>query len=97
MADFLVVGIMLAAAVVPFVGMTVLMIRQWYGPALTVAALLGALLVLLIFATSRPVGIDPVFAMTLAMIGAVPAFIGAAAGAMLGWMIIRRRTKGKIR
>ena len=53
-------------------------------------AVIGAIFVILIYASGRPFGIDPVFAMSLAMLVCVPALLGSTAGALLGWLLRRQ-------
>ncbi|WP_333712867.1 UDP-N-acetylmuramate--alanine ligase [Yoonia sp.] len=90
MVGFVVIGVMLVCALVPFALTTFLLRRGQAGWALTLASLVGAVLTILLFASGRPMGIDPVFAMTLAMLGAFPAFLGCMAGGVLGWMLRKR-------
>lgn len=81
---------MLACAGVPFALLAKLMRAGQSGWSLTIVSVIGAILVILIFASGRPIGIEPVFAMTLAMLAFVPAFLGSTAGAFLGWLLRRQ-------
>jgi hypothetical protein len=49
----------------------------------------------LLYATGRPFGINPGFAMSAALLGVLPALLGAGAGALLGWLL-RKRDDGLI-
>ena len=60
------------------------------GLALTIMSVLGAVLVILFYATGRPIGVDPLVATVLVFVAALPAFLGGSAGALLGWMLRRR-------
>lgn len=60
------------------------------GLALTIMSVLGAVLVILFYATGGPIGVDPLVATVLVLVGALPAFLGGSAGALLGWMLRRR-------
>ena len=91
MADVLVVLLMVVAAFAPFALATWWMQRGRVGYTLTLFSLAGAALTLSIFAASRPVGVDPVQAMSWAMLFFLPAVLGCSAGALLGWLIYRRR------
>lgn len=93
MADLAVIAVMFVSAMIPFAVMTQLMLVQKSGLALTVMSLLAAGVAIFIFASTTPVGIDPLFAIGLAMVCLLPALIGAGAGAMLGHMLLRRRFK----
>lgn len=90
MAQVLVLGIMLTSAVVPFALLTKLMRSGQSGLTLAIVSVIGAALVIFIYASGRPFGIEPVFAMAVAMLGCVPALLGAAAGALLGWLLRRQ-------
>ncbi|WP_439156129.1 UDP-N-acetylmuramate--alanine ligase [Yoonia sp.] len=61
-----------------------------FGRALSVLSVLGACLTILIYATGRPFGIDPLLAMDLSLLWVFPALLGGLAGAMLGWLLRRR-------
>ncbi len=86
----MIIGGMLLCAGAPFLLLTALMRAGQSGLALTIGSIIGGALVILIFASGRPIGIDPVFAMTLAMLGFLPALLGSAAGAFLGWLLRRQ-------
>lgn len=90
MTQALVFGIMLACAMVPFALLTRLVRSGQSGLALTIVSVIGAAFAILIYASGRPFGIDPVFAMTVAMLTCVPALLGSTAGAFLGWLLRRR-------
>ena len=87
MAQVFVFGLMLTCATVPFVLLAWLMRSGQSGLALTIGSVIGATLVVFIYASGRPFGIDPVFAMTVAMLACVPAMLGGIAGATLGWLL----------
>jgi len=90
MVQVLILGIMLSSATFPFILLIWLTRRGQSGLALTVISIIGALLVILIFAAGRPIGIERVFAMTVALLGFVPAFLGSLAGVWLGWVLRRQ-------
>ncbi|WP_341365571.1 UDP-N-acetylmuramate--alanine ligase [Yoonia sp. BS5-3] len=81
---------MCAAALVPFALLARIMRKGRGGLALTILSLLGAGFAVLLYAAGRPFGIDPVLAMSLALLLVLPAFSGAAAGALLGWLLRKR-------
>jgi hypothetical protein len=90
MAELLVLAGMLAAALIPFGGLTVLVRSGKGGLALSIASVIGGALAVFLFASGRPIGVDPVFAMGLSMLGLFPALLGCAAGGLMGWMLRRR-------
>jgi len=90
MTQLLILGVMLVCAGLPFVLLTKLMRTGQSGLAVTFGSVIGATLVILIYASGRPFGIDPVFAMTIAMLVCVPALLGSTAGAFLGWLLRRQ-------
>ena len=90
MSQLLVLGLMLTCAMLPFVLMTKLMREGQSGLALTIISVIGATLVIFIYASGRPFGVDPIFAMTVAMLACVPALLGCIAGALLGWLLRRQ-------
>ncbi len=90
MVQLLVFGGMLICAMVPFVLMTWLMRGGQTGLALTIISVIGATLVVFIYASGRPFGVDPVLAMSIAMLACVPALLGCAAGMLLGWLLRRQ-------
>lgn len=67
--------------------------RGRFGVPLTVVSLLGGALAVLLYATNGTIGMDPLQAYAIGLIGVLPAFIGAQAGFLLGWMIWKRRQK----
>lgn len=81
---------MLFCAMAPFALVTYLVRSGQTGMALTVVSVVGATLAVFIFASGRPFGVDPVLAMTLAMLACVPALLGSTAGAFLGWLLRRQ-------
>ncbi len=93
MADFAVISIMIVSALAAFGVMARLMLLQKSGLALTLVSLIAAGLAVLIFASSTPIGLDPVRAIAIAMVCLFPALLGAGAGALLGSMILRRRQR----
>lgn len=90
MTQLLVFGFMLLCAMVPFALMTWLMRSGQTGLALTIGSVIGATFVIFIYASGRPFGINPIFAMTAAMLACVPALLGSTAGAFLGWLLRRQ-------
>ncbi len=90
MFQIILLAIMVIAAALPFAGLTWAMRRGRDGLALTVISLIGAIVAILWFASGRPIGIDPVQAMTLALIFGVPALLGGTAGVCLGWLLRKR-------
>ncbi|MEO1640408.1 MAG: UDP-N-acetylmuramate--alanine ligase [Pseudomonadota bacterium] len=90
MVQVLVFGVMLSCAALPFMLLTVLMRRGKSGLALTIGSLIGAGLVILIFASGTPIGFDAVMAMAVALVGFVPAFLGTVSGALLGFLLRRQ-------
>lgn len=89
----LLIAAMTACGLIPMFWLNYLMIRGKAGLVLTVLSVLGAVLVILVFATSRPIGIDPLRAWTIALLFVLPALLGAMAGTLLGWLIRRRRDR----
>lgn len=86
----LILLVMLACAFVPFILLVRLVRGGAGGWATTILSVIGAGLVIALYASGRPFGIDPLAAMTTAMLGFVPAFCGGAAGALLGWLLRKR-------
>lgn len=78
---------MVFSAMLPFALLTWLVRSGRNGLALTIISLIGATFAIFIFASGRPFGIHPVFAMTVAMLVCVPALLGSTAGAFLGWLL----------
>ncbi|MGJ8623270.1 MAG: UDP-N-acetylmuramate--alanine ligase [Yoonia sp.] len=93
MIELLVFFGMLLCAVLPFSFLTKWMRAGQSGLALSVASITGAVLVILIYASGRPFGIDPMIAMAVAMLVCVPAFLGSLFGLLLGWLMRRRDDK----
>lgn len=90
-ADLLVIVLMVVAAFAPLALATFWMQRGKVGYTLTLFTLIGTGLTVALFIASRPTDIDPVQAMSWALLFFLPALIGCAAGALLGWLIYRRR------
>ena len=90
MMQFFVIGGMLASAMLPFALLVWLVRSGRNGLALTIVSLIGAAFAIFIFASGRPFGISPVFAMTAAMLVCVPALLGSTAGVFLGWLLRRQ-------
>lgn len=90
MAQLFVFGFMLLCAMAPFALLTWLMRSGQTGLAWTIVSVIGATLVIFIYASGRPFGVDPIFAMTIAMLACVPALLGSTAGALLGWLLRRQ-------
>ena len=93
MADLAIVVMMFGFAMLGFVIMHRLVVAQKSGAALTFISLLSAGLMFAVFAATTPVGIDPLRAMGVALVCLLPALVGAGAGALLGWLILRRRMR----
>lgn len=93
MADFAIIAVMFAFALLGFFVMHRLMMAQKSGAALTVMSLLSAGLAFAVFAGTTPMGVDPLRAMGIAMVCLLPALVGAGAGALLGWLMLRRRMR----
>lgn len=91
MADLLVLLLMTVAAMAPFALCTFWMMRGLVGYPLTMVSVFGAGLAIAIFASSRPAGVDPVTAISAGLLVFLPGTLGSMAGALLGWMIYRRR------
>lgn len=83
------------AALVPFAVLVRLVRGGHAGWAMAVLCVIGGSLAVLFYASGRPFGVDPVFAMSVALLLAVPALLGGGAGALLGWML-RKRDDQKI-
>ncbi|MDP5083928.1 MAG: UDP-N-acetylmuramate--alanine ligase [Yoonia sp.] len=90
MTQLYVFGGMVFCAMLPFALLTWLVRSGRNGLAVTILCLIGATLAIFIFASGRPFGINPVFAMTVALLVCVPAFLGSTAGAFLGWLLRRQ-------
>ena len=86
--------IMVAGAMVPFALMTWLVSRGKTGLALTKATLIGTATIILLYAAARPVIMDPLRALGWFYVLGVPALLGCGAGALLRWMIRRKRERG---
>ena len=93
MVDLSVIAIMFVSAVIPLAVMTRLMLLQKAGLALTFISVLAAGLATFVFASTTPIGMDPLRAIGIAMVCLLPALLGAGAGALLGYMVLRRRQK----
>lgn len=93
MADFLVLLLMSACGLIPFALAARWMSRGRVGWTLTLFAVLGAGLAISTHASTRLMGVDPIKAIGAALLVFLPATIGCAVGAFLGWLIERRRVK----
>ena len=89
----MIIAAMVACALLPMFLVTYLMIRGKSGLVLTKLSLLGAVIVILYYAVTTPIGIDPLQAYAINYLFALPAMIGACSGALLGWLIRRRRDR----
>ena len=89
--DWMSMGVMLVSAFVPMIIMLALMRAQKSGAALTLIAILGAALIIAVFGAGRSMGNEMLIAVGFVMLVALPACLGAGAGALLGWLIVRRR------
>lgn len=90
MGGLAIIGIMAACALVTFA-----LLLRWvrtgaFGLALSLLSVLGACLAILIYATGRPFGINPLLAMDLALLWVFPALLGGLAGGLLGWLLRQR-------
>lgn len=90
MGGLAIIGIMAVCALVAFA-----LLSRWvragaFGLALSLLSLLGACLAILIYATGRPFGINPLLAMDLALLWVFPALLGGLAGGLLGWLLRQR-------
>lgn len=93
MANFLVLLLMSASGLVPFLVAAAWMKAGKVGYTMTLFAILGACLAISVQASTRLMGVDPIKAIGAALLVFLPATIGCAVGALLGWMIERRRVK----
>lgn len=84
---------MLISAFAAFLLATRWMERGKSGAALTLISLTGASFVILFYAAQGTLGLDPVQAISWALLFALPATAGACAGTLLGWLIRKRRDK----
>lgn len=91
MANVLVLLLMIMSALLPFAFATNWMQRGKVGYTLSLFSVIGACLTIAIYASSRLTGIHPVNAMSAAMLVFLPGTLGCMAGALLGWLIYRRR------
>lgn len=94
MLDLAVLAVMVTSALVPFVLCTAWMQRGKVGYAVSLGSVLGACFAVTLFAAYRWMGIDPIKAMSAAMIVFLPGTLGSAAGGLLGWLIYKRRFGG---
>ena len=88
-----IVAIMVLCALVPFFALVWLARAGQFGLVVTILSILGAMAVILGYATGKPFGIDPVQAMALLLLGVVPALLGGGAGALLGKLLRNRDDK----
>ena len=66
-----------------------------FGLPLTVVSVLGGALAVLFYAMNGTFGIDPLQAYAIALVGVLPSFLGGLAGFLLGWLIWKRRQRGR--
>lgn len=90
MSSLTIIGGMAVAALLPFAALVRLVRRGQAGLSLTILSVLGGCLAVLLFASGQPFGIDPVLAMSLALLLVLPALLGGGAGAVLGWLLRKR-------
>ena len=93
MFSILMLVFMVASAVLSFMGMKALMVAQKHGAALSVVAIVGAAFVVATYLARSIPGEEVVYAVAFAFLICIPSLIGLAAGALLGWLIVRRRQK----
>lgn len=96
MGGFWIIAGMTFCALVPFFVQVRLARAGKFGPVLSVLAVVGAVAVILLYATAKPFGIDPVQAMAILLLGVVPAGLGGGAGALLG-KLLRNRDDRRLR
>ncbi|MEY1555997.1 UDP-N-acetylmuramate--alanine ligase [Yoonia sp. R2331] len=90
MGGLVVFAIMVLGAFIPF-GIVGYLVRAGKnGLALSIAAVIGAMLYILVWGSDGRLGIDPLLAISWAMLFFVPALIGTLAGGLLGWLMRRR-------
>ncbi len=95
MGGFVVFAVMVIGAFIPF-GIVGYLVRAGKnGLALTITSVIGAMLWVLVWGSDGRLGIDPLLAISWAMLFFVPAMIGTLAGGLLGWLM-RRRDDRKI-
>lgn len=87
---FAIIGIMAACALVSFAVLVRLVRRGRSGFALSIVSVAGGCFVILIYASGRPFGIDPVLAMSWALLYLLPVLLGGIAGGVLGWLLRKR-------
>lgn len=85
-----IIGIMAGCALVAFFLLVRLVRGGHSGLALSILSIIGAGLVVLLYAAGRPTGVDPVRAMSAALLFALPALAGGLAGGALGWLLRQR-------
>lgn len=90
-----ILAVMFASGIVPFALMTRLMMAQHAGWSICVMSLIGAGFVVAWFASTTPMGIDPMLAVSAAFLIFLPAFLGGGMGAVLGYLLLRRRLRMK--
>jgi uncharacterized membrane protein YGL010W len=88
--QFMIFGVMLTCAILPFLLLSRLIRSGQSGLALSIASVIGATFAIFFYASGRPFGIDPFFAISMAMLICVPALLGCAAGTLLGWILRKR-------
>lgn len=90
MDGFGIIAGMAFCALVPFFALARWARAGKFGLVLSVLSALGAVAVILLYATAKPFGIDPVQAMAILLLGVVPAGFGGGAGALLGKLLRNR-------
>ena len=90
MGGLVVFAIMVIGAFIPF-GIVGYLVRTGKnGLALSVGSVIGAMLVILVWGADGRLGIDPILAISWAMLFFLPAMIGTLAGWLLGWLMRRK-------
>lgn len=93
MADVAVLLLMTACGLIPCALSARWMARGKVGWTLTLFGFVAAGLAIFWHASNRLMGIDPAKALIAALLVFLPATLGCIAGALLGWLIERRRVK----
>lgn len=93
MAGLIVFSLLMAGALAPFALVCWLAMTGRARWGIAVCASIAIALAFLVHGASRPEGLDPLFAMSWAMLVALPALFGGLSGLLLGWVLRRRAGK----